>query len=160
MNFYLITVYTLIGLQGSGKTTWARNNARRLASEVLSSDEVRNEMVAQGRATDAENGDAVFGVFNRRLAKLVQAGQNVISDATHVRRVWRKDEIEWARSLGARVIGVWLDVPLEVCLQRNALRSGSVWGERVVAEEFIRQLAESFEPPINGEFDEVWRLSD
>lgn len=115
-------------------------------------------MVEQGQAAEAENGDAVFAIFNRRLGKLVQAGKTVISDATHVRRVWRKDEIEWARLFGAKVICVWLDVPLEICLQRNALRYGLAWGERVVSEEFVRQLAESFEPPLNGEFDEVWKV--
>lgn len=156
----MTNVYILIGLQGAGKTTWAKANAERLKAVVLSSDEIRNEMVRRGQSSEAENGDAVFAIFNRRLAELVQVGQNVISDATHVRQVWRNDEIELARLLGAKVIGVWLDTPLDVCLQRNALRHGEAWGEREVSEEFVRHLANSFESPKSGEFDEVWRLSD
>lgn len=126
---------------------------------MLSSDDIRNEMVELGQAAEVENGDAVFAIFNRRLAEWVCADQNVISDATHVRRAWRQNEIAIARASGAKVVGVWLDVPLEVCLQRNVLRPGGAWGQRVVAEDFVRELAESFEPPLVGEFDEVWKVT-
>ena len=155
----MLAVYILLGLQGSGKTTWAKANAKRLNAVVLSSDDIRNEMVEQGQAAEVENGDAVFAIFNRRLAGLVRAGHNAISDATHIRRAWRQNEIEIARSLGAKVVGVWLDVPLEVCLRRNVLRPGGAWGQRAVAEDFVRELAESFEPPLVGEFDEVWKVT-
>ena len=41
-------LYVLIGIQASGKSTWARANAAGLQAEVVASDEIRNELEAQG----------------------------------------------------------------------------------------------------------------
>lgn len=153
------TLYILIGLQGSGKTTWASANAQKLSATVLASDSVRNELVTQGQSTQAQNGDFVFAIFNRRLLQLIRSGQNVISDATHARKAWRRDEIMIGRSRGVWVIGVWFEVPLTVCLARNAARAGSSWGDQVVPEAYLREVAAQFEAPTDGEFDEIWRLS-
>lgn len=153
------TLYLLLGVQGSGKSTWAKADAGRLNAVVLSSDAIRNELEAQGREMDAKNGDKVFAIFNGRMEQLLQEGKNVISDATHARRIWRQDEIAIARRLGARIVGVWFDVPLEECRRRNASRAGGPWGERAVPDSFVREVARAFAPPQPGEFDEVWRLS-
>ena len=153
------TVYFLIGVQGSGKSTWAGANAERLGAVVLASDEVRNELEARGiDATD--QGDRVFAMVEARLGQLVGQGKNVIVDATHARIQWRAKEVAIARQRGARVIAVWFDVPLAVCLARNRQKPGGArWGERVVPEEFLRGVARGFEKPTVGEFDEVWRVS-
>ena len=154
----LPTAYVLMGVQASGKSTWAGANAGRLGAVVLASDAIRNELAAQGKEAEAEDGDAVFAIFNRRLAELLQEGRNVISDATHARRAWRRAEIDLGRSLAARLIGVWFDVPLEECLLRNTRRAGQAWGDRTVPEDYLRQVAAGFEEPQAGEFDEVWRI--
>jgi predicted kinase len=112
------TVYFLIGVQGAGKSTWARVNAERLGGVVLASDDVRNELEAQG--TDAtDKGDLVFGIVEQRLGQWLDEGKNVIVDATHARVRWREKEVAIGRERGAKVIGVWFDVPLDVCLMRN-----------------------------------------
>jgi len=153
------TVYLLIGVQGSGKSTWARANAEKLNAVVLASDEVRNELEARG--IDASTaGDQVFAIVEERLGQLVDEGQNVIVDATHARRKWRKKHLAIARKHGAKVIAVWLDVPLAVCLARNAHKPGGPrWGERVVPKEILLGVAQGFEPPTKAEFDEVWRIT-
>ncbi len=153
------TVYFLIGVQGSGKSTWACANADRLGAVILASDEVRNELEAQGiDATD--QGDQVFAMVEERLGQWVDERQNVIVDATHARIKWREKEVAIARQHGAKVIAVWFVVPLAVCLARNRQKPGGPrWGERVVPEEFLRGVARGFEKPTVGEFDEVWRVS-
>jgi protein phosphatase len=153
----MATVYLLLGVQGSGKSYWAAANAGRLGAEVIASDEIRNELEAQG--TDAADGDRVFAVVNGRLRQQLAQGRNVILDSTHARRAWRKDEIATVRRFGATLIGVWFDAPLEVCLQRNAARTGKRWGERAVPEAFLLEVARGFEGPGEGEFDEVWRIT-
>jgi predicted kinase len=152
------TAYFLIGVQGSGKSTWARANAKRLRAAVLASDAIRNELEAKGiDATD--EGDRVFAILETRLARYLAQGRNVIVDATHARRLWRKQSLFIARVQGAWTVAVWLDVPLEVCLERNQRKPGSkLWGERVVPENVLRGVAQGFEPPSRGEFDEVWRV--
>jgi predicted kinase len=152
----MTTIYLLIGLQGSGKSYWANENAGRLEAEVISSDEIRNEFEAQGK--DAMNNGYVFAIFNERLERLLKSGRNVILDATHARRAWRADSLATARQHGATVVGVWFDVPLAVCRQRNASRKGGLWGECAVPEAFLLNVARGFEGPEAGEFDEVWRI--
>ncbi|MER3513314.1 MAG: hypothetical protein C4310_01990, partial [Chloroflexota bacterium] len=75
------TLYVLIGAQGAGKTAWAQRHREHLNAVVLASDDVRNEMVAQGRG-DPRDGDQVFAEVERRLRQLLATGQNVILDAT------------------------------------------------------------------------------
>ena len=154
----MASVYFMIGVQGSGKSTWARTNAKRLQAKILASDAVRNELEDQG--IDATNeGDRVFAIVEERLGKLLARGHNVIVDATHARRRWRARELAVARTRGARLIAVWLDVPLALALERNQHKpGGKLWGERVVPEEVLYAVARKFEPPAVGEFDEVWRL--
>jgi predicted kinase len=146
-------------VQSSGKSTWASANARRLEAVILSSDEIRNELEANGRPEAAQNGHQVFAIFYERLARLLNEGRNVISDATHARQTWRNDDVTIARSLGARLVGVWFDVPHEICRARNARRPRTgLWGERHVPEDLLGRVAREFEPPEPAEFDEVWRV--
>lgn len=156
----MTSAYFMIGVQGSGKSTWARANAKRLRARVLASDAVRNELERQG--IDATNeGDRVFAIVEERLEKLLAQGRNVIVDATHARRRWRERELRVARTQGARLIAVWLDVPLALALERNQAKPGGpLWGERVVPEAVLHAVARKFEPPELGEFDEVWRLNE
>jgi predicted kinase len=156
----MATAYFMIGVQGSGKSTWVRENAQRLNAVVIASDEIRNELEAQG--IDATNkGDLVFWTVEERLGNLLAEDKNVIVDATHARRAWREKEIAIARQHGAKVVAVWLDVPLDVSLERNQQKPGnSRWGERVVPKEVLLGVARGFEKPTVGEFDEVWRLTD
>src|SRR5262245_4903824 len=153
-------VYLLIGVQGSGKSTWARANAERLQAVILASDEVRNELEARGIDATGE-GDQVFAMVEERLARLLEEGKNVIVDATHARQKWRARHIAIAREHRAKVIAVWFDLPLTVCLTRNSQKPGGLrWGERIVPKEVLLGVAQSFEPPTRQEFDEVWRLSE
>jgi predicted kinase len=148
----------MIGVQGAGKSTWARANAQRLSAVILASDEVRNELEAEG-IDASDKGDLTFGIVEQRLGQWLTEGKNVIVDATHARRRWREKEIAAARARGAEVIAVWLDVPVAVCLERNRRKPGGPrWGERVVPEQVLLGVARGFEPPQVGEFDEVWHV--
>ena len=151
-------VYLLLGAQGSGKSTWANANAGRLGAALLASDDVRNELESS-RAGDPNDGDRVFQVVEAQLEWLLSQNRTVIVDATHARKTWRRNEIAIARQHGARVVGVWFDLPLEICLARNAAKPGLTWGDRVVPEDLLRWVWRGFEQPEADEFDEVWRVT-
>jgi predicted kinase len=159
LSLHRSTVYILVGVQGSGKTTWARAHADRLRAIIVASDDVRNELEAQGMdATD--KGDLVFRIVEARLRQYLAERRNVIVDATHARVRWREKEIAIARAAPAKVMAVWFDIPLEVCLARNAQKPGSkLWGERVVPSQVLRRVALDFQKPTTAEFDEVWRIT-
>jgi predicted kinase len=149
------TAYFLIGAQGAGKTTWATAQAARLSAVVLASDDIRNELEAQGMDAAFEN-ERVFAVLEKRLGGLIEQGKNVLVDATHAHRSWREREVAIAHTRGAKTVAVWFDIPLAVCLQRNAQKPGTQrWGERIVSPEFLRAVYLSLEPPTRAEFDEI-----
>jgi predicted kinase len=152
------TVYFLVGVQGSGKSTWARANAERLGAVILASDDVRNEMEAEGAGATGKD-DLVFWIVEERLGRLLDEGKNVIVDATHARIRWREKEVTIARRRGAKLIAVWFDAPLDVCLARNRQKPGGPWGDRAVPSQTLLGVARGFEKPALGEFDEIWKVS-
>jgi predicted kinase len=152
-----ITLFVLIGIQGSGKSTWARANAGRLNAVIVASDEIRNELEAAGM--DAMGlSDHVFAILEERVARLLDQGRSVIVDATHARRSWRQNVLYIARKRGVRRVAVWFDLPLEAVKQRNLLKPGGDWGNRVIPEALLLNFGHDFEPPGAGEFEEVWKL--
>lgn len=99
----------LVGLQGSGKTSWAHEHLPEHV--VLSKDHWPN-----GRHKERRQ--------QRVLAELLTAGHDVVVDNTNPSRLERAPILALAREHSASVRAVWFDVPLEVCLQRNAAREG------------------------------------
>jgi predicted kinase len=153
-----MVLYVMMGIQGSGKTTWARANAARLEAEIIASDEIRNELEVAGiDATD--QGDRVFAILEERVARLLEAGRHVIADATHARRAWRANILAIARARGGRIVAVWLQTSLAVCRARNQGKpGGALWGERVVPDAVLVDMWQRFEPPSLGEFDDIWKV--
>ena len=151
-------LYVLIGIQGAGKSTWAKANAGRLQAAIVASDDIRNELEARGiDATD--QGDRVFSIFEARVARLLYERRNVIADATHARRAWRANLLAIARQRGVRVVAVWIKVPLATSRARNARKPGGTqWGDRIVPEEVLVDMWRRFEPPALEEFDEIWKI--
>jgi predicted kinase len=151
-------LYVLIGIQGAGKSTWAKANAARLQAAIVASDDIRNELEARGiDATD--QGDLVFSIFEERVARLLDERRNVIADATHARRAWRANLLGIARRRGAQVVAVWIKVPLATSRARNARKPGGTqWGDRIVPEEVLVDMWRRFEPPEVEEFDEIWKI--
>jgi len=67
-----------------------------------------------------------------------------IYDATNVLRKSRREAIALARTTGfTHITGVWFDLPLEVCLQRNQQRDRQVPSEVIL--QMNRQLQDA--PP-------------
>lgn len=140
----------LVGLPGSGKTTWLRASGL----EALSSDAVR------GLLTGDETHQGVNRVVFRTLRSLARARKEAGSEVTYIdstaltrweRRCW----VRFAELNECEVEAVWFDVDLEECLRRNRKR------ERVVPEEALRRMAARMEPPrIEEGFGRVTRVSE
>lgn len=157
----MTTLYVLIGLPASGKTTWARQNFSGLHAAVVCSDDIRRDFQADGR--DTLNTDLVFAEMERRARSMLQAGHPVMLDATHFSRTYRRYAIQLAGELHARRVAIWFDLPLSVCLERNARRGDGRCGEVdgpffPPSEHDLRDIADMFQPPGSDEFDEVVRI--
>ncbi|MBM3725235.1 MAG: hypothetical protein FJW40_07410 [Acidobacteria bacterium] len=129
-------IVLLVGLPGSGKSTYA---ARR-GAQSLSSDEIRRWLT--GDETDQRYPRRVFSILRGVLRHRLEIGvPETYVDATNLTRRERRQYIKLGELYGASVEAVFLDVPFEVCCERNRARA------RVVPEDVMAMLARRLEAP-------------
>jgi adenylylsulfate kinase len=112
----------ITGMPGSGKSTLARLVARkllrsRIRAQVLSVEMVRKVLTVHPKYTEEER-RVVYGALVFVSEMLTQNEANVIIDATANRRRYRDE----ARRSIARFAEVYLNCPLEVCMDREKRR--------------------------------------
>jgi predicted kinase len=129
-------VVLAIGLPGSGKSAWfKRNNITPLSSDLL-------RALLFDDATEQRFQDLVFSNLRSMLkARLIARRPTNYVDATNLTPQERQGWIKLAQDYDYEVQAVFFDVPIEVCLERNARRS------RVVPEDAMRRMASKLKPP-------------
>ncbi|WP_369029412.1 polynucleotide kinase-phosphatase [Streptomyces adonidis] len=134
-----LSLVVLIGASGSGKSTFARRHFK--PTEVISSDFCRG-LVADDENDQSASGDA-FDVLHYIAGKRLAAGRRTVVDATNVQEGSRKQLIELARQYDVLPIAIVLDVPDDVCAERNASRTDRADMPRRVIHRHIRELRRS-----------------
>lgn len=130
----------LVGLPGSGKSTWAEQQG----VGILSSDAVR--ILLTGDAGSQAVNSLVFPTLRFLLEMRVKAGaETTILDATSLTPKERGTWVKAAKDLDCDAEAVFFDAPLAVCKARNAARS------RVVPEEVMDRFAARLVPPSEAE---------
>lgn len=125
-------IILMIGVPGSGKTTLARKIAEK-GFKYINADSIREELY--GNAAEQGDKEEVFGIFFKRLDELMKAGTDVIIDNTNLNPKQRKPILDRAQQFGYSDVQLWLlDVPLDLCLERNKMR------ERVVPEDIVANM--------------------
>ncbi|MGW0654769.1 AAA family ATPase, partial [Streptomyces umbrinus] len=134
-----LSLVVLIGASGSGKSTFARKHFK--PTEVISSDFCRG-LVADDENDQSASGDA-FDVLHYIAGKRLAAGRRTVVDATNVQQESRKQLVELARKYDVLPIAVVLDVPEEVCAERNSSRTDRADMPRRVIQRHTRELRRS-----------------
>ncbi len=149
------TVYMMIGVPGSGKSTWINNQHWAGNCALVSTDKlIELEAGRQGKTYNDVFNDYIkeaTRIMNEDVKAAVEAGQDIIWDQTNTSKKSRKSKL--AQVSGYRKVAVVFDVPQEDELKR---RLDGRPGKNIpwsVMESMIKNL----EVPTEGEFDEVWR---
>jgi predicted kinase len=128
----------LVGLQGSGKTTWYHEHLA--ATHVhLSKDLMPN---ARNRETRQQ----------QQLEEALRAGRSVVVDNTNPSIESRAPLIAAGHRHGARVIAIYFEAHVPTSLMRNRAREGKA---RVPDVAIFRTKKQLVPPSLDEGFDEV-----
>lgn len=135
-------VVVLVGLPGSGKTTFYRSRFAQ-THEHVSKDNFPHAKDREGRQRTL-------------IAAALTAGRSVVVDNTSPRAADRRAITELAHAHGARAIAYVFDVPIATAIARNETRAGRAKVPKVA----IFTVAKRLEPVTFAEgFDEIYRVS-
>lgn len=138
----------LCGIPGSGKTTWAKNYISKNPDFVhLSSDAIRAELY--GDENIQGNPVEVFTLMQKKAVESLNAGYNVVYDATSMTRKDRAGIISMCpKFTHIQCNIIW--APIETCIERDTTR------ERTVGKEVIDRMLKRFQMPYYDEgIDEI-----
>jgi len=122
---------TLVGVSGSGKSTFARKHFKE--TEILSSDRCR-ALVSDDENNQAATNDA-FDVLKYIAAKRLKSGLLTVIDATNVQPESRATFVSLAREYHCIPVAIVLDLPEDVCAERNAARGDRTFGKHVLFQQ-------------------------
>ena len=117
----MFKVYMMVGIPGSGKSTWCKQNHPDLP--VVSRDIIRAELGFTKNADEKvvltrEQEDLVTQHEYAKMKEYCNKKQSFIVDDTNT-GYFRAKLIEFLHSNGAYVIGVNINTPLDVCIRRR-----------------------------------------
>ena len=130
-------LFIMCGLPASGKSTFARQFIRDNDIRYVSRDEIRFSMVKENEEYFSREKE-VFKKFAGTIAQTLVDGFDVIADATHLNPPSRNKLINAIDAITRdyTITYVFIDTSLEVCLARNAERTGRA----KVPEETLKQM--------------------
>lgn len=126
-----LCLVVLVGPSGSGKSSFAAKHF--LATEVLSSDWCR------GLVSDDENDQTVtadaFDILHYIARKRLMGGRLTVVDATNVQPESRKPLVSLAKGCHVLPVAIVLNMPEELCHDRNRGRPDRDFGPHVVRRQ-------------------------
>lgn len=128
----------LVGLPGSGKSTYAAQRHEICGIHICSSDAIRAEL---GDVNDQSNNEQVFRILHRRIKELLRNGEPVIYDATNISSKRRRAFIAELKNIDCRKQCIIFRTAYEQCLENNNKR------DRKVPSEVIREMYMSWDTP-------------
>lgn len=133
----------MVGLPGSGKSTLARNLAEAMNAIILSSDQIRKELL--GDENSQENNEKVFAILHREIKNNLKAGNNVIMDSTNISSKRRRAFLRELKNISCCKECMIVATPFTMCLDFNKAR------DRVVPYEVIKRMYMNWNTPYSFE---------
>ena len=131
-----MTFTMLVGLPGSGKSTFARS----MNAVICSSDQIREEF-------NITDNIAVFAEMDRQVRVALKAGNDVVYDARNLNRKRRINYLKNLSHFAVRKKVICFVTPFSICKEQNMLRDEKWQVSDSVYDKFIR----SFQMPAKYE---------
>ena len=137
----------MMGVPGSGKSTYARNTIKT-GDIYISRDEIRYSMLTEEDDYFAKENDVVRTFIQAIDDALIdtQYEGKVYADATHLSPKSRGQVLNCLKNK-EKVSVIYLDIPLNLIIARNAQRTGRA----LVPENVVRRMYNSIQLPTKAE---------
>lgn len=146
MNKPILAV--MIGISGSGKSTYAYGLKTSLNAQLVETDAIRQELT--GNSEDQSQNSKVFEIAKKRVDAYLSQGNNTIIDATSLSMRDRKDWVDIGKKNNAEIRAYFIDTPVDISKTQNRKR------ERKVPEFVIDRQANKLQAPTKAEgFDKI-----
>ena len=148
------TLTLIVALPRAGKSTWAEQN-KRDRELLVEPDWIRRNILGHDYCKASE---PIIWLICDSFARIALGqGTSVLLDGVHLTKFVRQKYIRLAQDMGAHVDCIWIDTPLEICLERNHISEE----EKKLPGEALINKADSFEPPTQEEgFRQVIVIGD
>lgn len=137
------TFWMMVGLPGSGKSTYAQDFAKVYNVNIHSSDAIREEL--SGDINNQDINDLIFKTLHSRIKEDLKNGKSCIYDACNLSYKRRMAFLQELKNTPCEKICVLIATPYEECLKRNAER------ERQVPVNVIERMYRSIDVPYEYE---------
>ena len=145
------TLYLLLGLPGSGKTTAAQQIAKQTGAVHLSSDGFRLSLFDKPTFSQDEH-DSLYKMLDYMCELLLKNGTSVIYDANLNRYIHRVEKYKLAKKLGSNMKLFWLQVHRDMAKQRRLdTQNPQLVPSHESAHDLFERVADVFEPPKKDE---------
>lgn len=138
------TLYFLVGIPASGKTTWGKEKINSSENIVhLSSDLLREELY--NNINDREHNAEVFNIMNKRTKEYLRNGIDVIYDATNINSKRRMAFLKELKKINCKKVCVYFAINPNVCMNNDCFR------DRQVGDEVIENMYKNLQIPMYHE---------
>lgn len=152
-------LYLMMGIPGSGKSTYLKKRFSQPPLAVISRDEIRFSMVREDEEYFSHENE-VYAEYIRQIKEALKFNAEVFADATHLNESSRAKVL---RALGeslkdVEVNIIWVRVPLEVAITQNENRQGT---RAYVPKSVIRRMNSQITRPTKEEgFEHIYVFED
>lgn len=145
-----LTLILLIGVSGSGKTTFSRRHFGR--DEILSLDRFRE--IISGSEDDMSATHDAFEIMKGITRQRLKRKLSTVIDAMNIHQEFRRPLLDLAKECGATAISILMETPTDICLERSKTRY-----DRNIDEPLLREQRHQYELTkdliVSEEFDVV-----
>ena len=141
-------LYIMCGPSGCGKTTYIDNSEKLAHCVRVSRDTIRYSLLKDGEDYFSHEKE-VFRIFVNTIVKMMNAGYDVVADATHLNEFSRRKLTQAIDmyTTDYKIIYVVFHVDANTCVERNKSRVGRA----NVPENIIRNMCRDFREPSKDE---------
>lgn len=129
----------MVGLPGSGKSTYAKELAEEIGAVICSSDTIRKELCGDENSQD--NNEEIFKLLHSRIKDNLKKGISVIYDATNINSKRRRAFLSELKNIPCIKKCVIMAVPFDECCKQNNSRN------RIVPYEVILRMYKNWNTP-------------